>query len=126
MPGLLQSPEGNFRSAKVIYALVAEFLGTMLFTFAGTATPVGNGKSICLSLTSGKPSSIRADCDSVPQFPHKRGQTQQLVNKRVAVQIGLLGMALEQLEYVAVHSVKVLITETVCLQGKWHVTGGHE
>lgn len=42
MPGLLQSPEGNFGSAKVIYALVAEFLGTMLFTFAGTATPTGN------------------------------------------------------------------------------------
>lgn len=39
MPGLLQSPEGNFGSAKVIYALVAEFLGTMLFTFAGTVTP---------------------------------------------------------------------------------------
>jgi glycerol uptake facilitator-like aquaporin len=42
MPGLLQSPEGNFGSAKVIYALIAEFLGTMLFTFAGTATPTGN------------------------------------------------------------------------------------
>lgn len=42
MPGLLQSPEGNFGSAKVIYALVAEFLGTMLFTFAGTSTPTGN------------------------------------------------------------------------------------
>lgn len=41
MPGLLQSPEGNFGSAKVIYALVAEFLGTMLFTFAGTTTPGG-------------------------------------------------------------------------------------
>lgn len=41
MPGLLQSPEGNFGSAKVIYAFIAEFLGTMLFTFAGTATPVG-------------------------------------------------------------------------------------
>lgn len=42
MPGLLQSPEGNFGSAKVIYALIAEFIGTMLFTFAGTATPTGN------------------------------------------------------------------------------------
>ena len=42
MPGLLQSPEGSFGSAKVIYALVAEFLGTMLFTFAGTATPTGS------------------------------------------------------------------------------------
>lgn len=41
MPGLLQSPEGNFSSAKVIYALIAEFLGTMLFTFAGTTTPIG-------------------------------------------------------------------------------------
>lgn len=41
MPGLLQSPEGNFSSAKVLYAFVAEFIGTMLFTFAGTATPVG-------------------------------------------------------------------------------------
>lgn len=30
MPGLLQSPEGNFGSVKVIYALVAEFLGTMV------------------------------------------------------------------------------------------------
>ena len=42
MPGLLQSPDGNFGSAKVTYALLAEFLGTMLFTFAGTATPVGD------------------------------------------------------------------------------------
>lgn len=41
MPGLLQSPEGNFNSAKVIYALIAEFLGTMLFTFVGTTTPIG-------------------------------------------------------------------------------------
>lgn len=30
MPGLLQSPEGNFGSVKVIYALVAEFIGTMV------------------------------------------------------------------------------------------------
>lgn len=30
MPGLLQSPEGNFGSIKVIYALVAEFIGTMV------------------------------------------------------------------------------------------------
>ena len=42
MPGLLQSPEGKFGSAKVIYAFIAEFLGTLLFTFAGTATPVGS------------------------------------------------------------------------------------
>ncbi|KAL3137460.1 hypothetical protein ABBQ38_004750 [Trebouxia sp. C0009 RCD-2024] len=57
MPGLLQSPEGNFGSAKVIYALVAEFLGTMLFTFAGTTTPAsgisnwapwGNGMSLAV------------------------------------------------------------------------------
>ena len=42
MPGLLQSPEGKFGSAKVVYAFIAEFLGTLLFTFAGTATPVGS------------------------------------------------------------------------------------
>ena len=42
MPGLLQTPSGRFAEAKFVYALVAEFLGVMLFAFAGSATPQGN------------------------------------------------------------------------------------
>ena len=41
MPGLLQAPNSKFGSWKFAYALMAEFVGVMLFTFAGTATPVG-------------------------------------------------------------------------------------
>lgn len=41
MPGLLQAPDSKFGSVKFVYALVAEFIGVMLFTFAGTATPAG-------------------------------------------------------------------------------------
>lgn len=41
MPGLLQAPDSKFGSVKFVYALAAEFLGVMLFTFAGTATPTG-------------------------------------------------------------------------------------
>ena len=33
MPGLLQTPSGRFAEAKFVYALVAEFLGVMLFAF---------------------------------------------------------------------------------------------
>ena len=42
MPGLLQTPSGQFGEAKFIYALIAEFIGVMLFSFAGSATPTGN------------------------------------------------------------------------------------
>ncbi len=42
MPGLSQTPSGQFGEAKFIYALIAEFIGVMLFTFAGSATPTGN------------------------------------------------------------------------------------
>ena len=38
MPGLLQTPEGRFRSAKFVYALLAEAVGVLLFTFAATAS----------------------------------------------------------------------------------------
>ncbi len=41
MPGLLQAPDSKFGSVKFVYALAAEFVGVMLFTFAGTTTPVG-------------------------------------------------------------------------------------
>lgn len=46
MPGLLQSPEGNFGSAKVIYALVAEFLGTMV----GAMSQAGDTNSLHATL----------------------------------------------------------------------------
>lgn len=42
MPGLLQTPSGHFAEAKFVYALIAEFIGVMLFAFAGSATPQGN------------------------------------------------------------------------------------
>ena len=42
MPGLLQAPDSKFGSVKFVYALAAEFIGVMLFTFAGTSTPTGN------------------------------------------------------------------------------------
>ena len=35
MPGLLQTPSGKFASAKYAGALMAEFLGVLLFTWAG-------------------------------------------------------------------------------------------
>ncbi len=38
MPGLLQTPEGRFRSAKFAYALLAEAVGVLLFTFEATAS----------------------------------------------------------------------------------------
>ena len=38
MPGLLQTPEGCFRSAKFVHALLAEAVGVLLFTFAATAS----------------------------------------------------------------------------------------
>lgn len=42
MPGLLQTPSNKFSEAKFIYALIAEFIGVMLFAFAGSTTPQGN------------------------------------------------------------------------------------
>ena len=42
MPGLLQTPSGQFGEVKFIYALIAEFIGVMLFAFAGSTTPQGN------------------------------------------------------------------------------------
>ena len=42
MPGLLQTPSGQFGEAKFVYALIAEFIGVMLFAFAGSTTPQGN------------------------------------------------------------------------------------
>ena len=42
MPGLLQTPSGQFGEVKFVYALIAEFIGVMLFAFAGSATPTGN------------------------------------------------------------------------------------
>ncbi|DBB15366.1 TPA: hypothetical protein ACH3X3_003608 [Trebouxia sp. C0006] len=60
MPGLLQTPEGRFRSAKFVYALLAEAIGVLLFTFAATASvspqqtapwaPWGNGIALALSV----------------------------------------------------------------------------
>ncbi|KAK9804652.1 hypothetical protein WJX73_004701 [Symbiochloris irregularis] len=41
MPGLLQTPDSHFGWAKFVVALVAEFLGTALFAFCGSATPTG-------------------------------------------------------------------------------------
>ena len=41
MPGLLQTPEAQFGEVKFALAILAEFLGTMFFTFAGTTTPTG-------------------------------------------------------------------------------------
>ena len=41
MPGLLQTPDSKYFQVKFLIALIAEFLGTMLFTFAGTTTPTG-------------------------------------------------------------------------------------
>ncbi|KAL3137469.1 hypothetical protein ABBQ38_004758 [Trebouxia sp. C0009 RCD-2024] len=41
MPGLLQAPDSKFGSWKFAYALAAEFIGVMLFAFAGSATPAG-------------------------------------------------------------------------------------
>lgn len=41
MPGLLQAPDSKFGSWKFAYALAAEFVGVMLFAFAGSATPAG-------------------------------------------------------------------------------------
>lgn len=41
MPGLLQTPDAQFGEVKFALAVVAELLGTMFFTFAGTTTPTG-------------------------------------------------------------------------------------
>ena len=39
--GLLQTPDSSFGSIKFVMALIAECLGTLIFTFAGSATPSG-------------------------------------------------------------------------------------
>ena len=41
MPGLLQTPESKFGGVKFVTAVIAEFLGTLFFAFAGTTTPTG-------------------------------------------------------------------------------------
>ncbi|KAK9804678.1 hypothetical protein WJX73_009374 [Symbiochloris irregularis] len=42
MPGLLQTPGHAYSDTKFVVALFAEFLGTMFFTFCGSATPTGS------------------------------------------------------------------------------------
>lgn len=38
MPGLLQVPDDNLKSWKLVYALLAECVGTLIFSLYGSAT----------------------------------------------------------------------------------------
>lgn len=51
MPGLLQTPSSAYGDTKFVVACIAEFLGTMFFTFCGSATPTGTSSQQGVKLT---------------------------------------------------------------------------